>query len=224
MLKSKKSFSRGWLENPIMLLCDIGNTSYHFLEDEHDYKEDVKSFDPASIEQKVYFISVNAAVNKRLKSLKNWVNLAEYIDKELYYSTMGIDRIVAVEAIDEGIIIDAGSAVTVDVVKGSKFLGGFIYPGRVAMQKTYENISPALAYSFNFECDLDIMPKNSQDAISYGYLKTLYSEVISHNLPIILTGGDALEFKKIFKDAEIDERLIFHSMKKIIKENEDRLC
>jgi type III pantothenate kinase len=85
------------------------------------------------------------------------------------------------------------------------------------MSETYSNISPALEYSFNFECDFAIMPKNSQDAISYGFLKTLYCEVISHNLPIILTGGDALEFKKVFKDATVDEMLLFNAMKKIIK-------
>ena len=207
-----------------MLLCDIGNTSYHFLDGLNDYKEDVDDFTPSSIKKNVYFISVNAVINKHLESLENWIDLSTFIDKTKYYSTMGIDRIFAVEAIENGIIIDAGSAVTVDVVKNATFMGGFIYPGINAMQKTYENISPALAYSFNFECDLDIMPKNSQDAISYGYLKTLYSEVISHNLPVILTGGDAVKFKHIFQDAKIDDRLIFNSMKKIIKENEDKLC
>jgi len=207
-----------------MLLCDIGNSSYHFLDGNRTYKQDVKSFDPSSIKEKVYFICVNNTLHVRLKSLPNWIDLSEYIDKKKYYKTMGIDRIFAVELVSNTIIIDAGSAVTVDVVKNDEFMGGFIYPGIKAMQKTYENISPALAYSFNFECDLDIMPKNSQDAISYGYLKTLYCEVMSHKLPIILTGGDALEFKKIFPDAKIDTALIFHAMKKIIKENEDRLC
>jgi type III pantothenate kinase len=207
-----------------MLLCDIGNTSYHFFDGKHHLKKDVMSFTPQSVEEKVYFISVNAAVKSKLQYLDNWIDLAAFVDRTPYYETMGIDRIFAAEAVKEGIIIDAGSAVTVDIVKNGNFMGGFISPGIAAMQKTYENISPALAYSFNFECDLDIMPKNSQDAITYGYLKTLYCEVMSHKLPIILTGGDAVQFKKIFQDAEIDENLIFRTMKKIIKENEDKLC
>ena len=207
-----------------MLLCDIGNTSYHFFNAEDDYKRDVKSFDPSSVKERVYFICVNKNVFKDLKSLNNWIDLSNFIDKNKYYETMGIDRIFAVESVNNSIIIDAGSAITVDVVKDGEFVGGFIYPGIKAMKKTYENISPALAYSFNFECDLDIMPKNSQDAVSYGYLRTLYCEVMSHQLPVVLTGGDALAFKKIFRDAKVDERLIFNSMKKIIKENEDRLC
>ena len=129
---------------------------------------------------------------------------------------MGVDRIFACEAIQNGVIVDAGSAITVDVVRDGKFQGGFIYPGINAMTKTYENISPALAYSFNFDVDLDRLPKNSQDAISYGFLKTLYSEVISYDMEIFLTGGDALELKKIFSDAIMDEILIFKGMKKII--------
>jgi len=207
-----------------MLLCDIGNTSYHFWDENGSYKESVEDFSPESISQKVYFISVNAAVSQKLHSLDNWIDLAAFVNKSQYYTTMGIDRVVACAAVENAIIVDAGSAVTVDIVKNRIFVGGFIYPGIDAMQKTYENISPALAYSFNFECDFDIMPRNSQDAISYGYLKTLHCEVMSHNLPIVLTGGDAVKFKHIFQDAMIDENLIFNSMKKIIKENEDNLC
>jgi len=207
-----------------MLFCDIGNTSYHFLDKERDFKESVATFDPSSVKQKVYFISVNGEVSKKLASLENWIDLSVFVDKSKYYESMGIDRIVAIMGVENALVVDAGSAITVDMVKNGVFCGGFIYPGVNAMQKTYANISPALAYSFNFECDLDIMPKNSQDAISYGYLKTLYLELISHNLPIILTGGDASKLKKIFRDAKIDAQLIFNSMKKIIKENEDNLC
>jgi len=200
-----------------MLLCDIGNTSYHFLNGENDFKESAASFNPTTIRKKVYYISVNEKVQKSLQNLDNWIDLSSYVNKEKYYETMGIDRIMAVEAVESGIIIDAGSAVTVDVVKEGKFEGGFIYPGIKAMEKTYKDISPALHYSFNFELNLDKMPKNSQDAISYGYLKTLYVEVMSYKMPVILTGGDAAAFAKIFKDAHVDERLIFRGMKKILQ-------
>ena len=200
-----------------LLLCDIGNTSYHFLDASVSYKKEVDIFEPSTITQKIYYICVNEKISAKVKKLDNWINLADFIDMQKYYDTMGIDRICAVEAINYGVIIDAGSAITVDVVKDSRFKGGFIYPGVRAMQETYKNISTALDYSFNFDLELDIMPKNSQDAISYGYLKTLYSEVVSYNLPIMLTGGDAKELKKIFKDAQVNENLIFDGMKYIIK-------
>ncbi len=199
-----------------MILCDIGNTSYHFLDGQRDFKESVNSFNPTSITKEVYYISVNSAVNEQLRHLENWINLASFIDMDKYYATMGIDRVVASMAVEDGIVIDAGSAITVDVVKDSVFMGGFIYPGVRAMSACYKNISPALDYSFNFSLDLETLPKNSQDAISYGFLKTLHREVISHNLPIILTGGDATFFKEIFPQANINQKLIFDGMKKII--------
>ena len=62
-----------------MLLCDIGNTSYHFLKNDSDYKESVTAFDPASIKEKVYYISVNATVSKVLKTLDNWIDLKEFL-------------------------------------------------------------------------------------------------------------------------------------------------
>ncbi len=200
-----------------MLLCDIGNTSYHFFNEKVDYKEDVTIFDASSKKEQVYYICVNQKIKKVLQDLQNWIDLSVYLDKSKYYDTMGIDRMVASEAVESAIVVDAGSAITVDIVKNGLFLGGFIYPGLQAMSQTYKNISPALAYSFNFELDLDKMPKNSQDAISYGYLKTLYGEVISHNMEIILTGGDAKKFATIFPNATIDETLIFKGMKKIMK-------
>lgn len=201
-----------------MLLCDIGNTSYHFLDASgRDFKESVTTFNPQTIQERVYFISVNSYVTQKLQELKNWIDLSAYVSRANYYETMGIDRIFAVEAIEHGVVLDAGSAITVDRVENGVFLGGFIYPGKRAMQQTYANISPALEYSFNFDVGLDIMPKNSQDAISYGYLKTLYSEVSSYNLPIVLTGGDAKDFAQVFRDAKVEEFLIFSGMKKIMK-------
>jgi len=200
-----------------MLLCDIGNTSYHFLDGDEDFKKCVKTFNPLEIKEQVCYISVNDKLQTQLEGLDNWINLAKSIDRTNYYDTMGIDRIFACEAVRHGIIIDAGSAITVDVMRNGVFEGGFIYPGIHAMMNSYSMISPSLNYSFNFEVNLDKMPKNSQDAISYGYFKTLYSEVISHNLPIVLTGGDGEKFTKIFPDATVDEMLIFNSMKKIIQ-------
>jgi type III pantothenate kinase len=200
-----------------MLLCDIGNTSYHFYDGAKSYKESVNNFNPSTIKEKIYFISVNVRVKNILKDLDNWMDLSKYVDMSSYYETMGIDRVFACESVTDGIILDAGSAITVDIVKNGKFVGGFIYPGINAMSKTYKNISCALDYSFNFELDLDKMPKNSEDAISYGFLKGLYCEVMSHNMPVILTGGDSKKFKKIFLDAEVDEKLIFRGMKKIMK-------
>ncbi len=199
-----------------MILCDIGNTSYHFQTSKKNYKEDVLSFNPSNIKEKVYYISVNVSLEERLKSLENWVDITTAIDMSQYYTTMGKDRIVAMASVSDGVIIDAGSAITVDVVRENIFEGGFILPGVNAMQETYKRTSPALDYVLNFGVNLEKLPKNSQDAISYGVLKLLYTEVISYRLPIILTGGDAHVLQKVFKDARVDEALIFTGMKELI--------
>ncbi len=200
-----------------LILCDIGNTSYHFLEGNAASKHHVETFDPASVKEDVYYISVNPLADQRLEGLDNWHDLRSCIDWEKYYTTMGVDRIVACEAIRDGLIIDAGSAITVDLVTNGTFEGGFIYPGLDAMQACYRNISGRLDYSLNFELDLDKMPKNSRDAISYGVLRTLYSEVMRHQKKIYLTGGNAKVLSKIFPEAEVDELLLFKGMKKLME-------
>jgi len=200
-----------------MFLCDIGNTSYHFLKDGVDFKKKVNHFNPAEITQKVYYICVNKKIKTLLKNLENWVDISTFINTQNYYATMGIDRIVASLSIKDGVVIDAGSAITVDVIKNNIHQGGFIYPGINAMNTTYKNISQALSYPFNFKLDLSKLPKKVQNAISYGYLKTLYNEVVSCDIDIILTGGDAKNFLNIFKDAKIDNHLIFKGMKKLLK-------
>ena len=200
-----------------LILCDIGNTSYHFLDGEKEYKVPAEGFDPASVRKEVRYISVNPSVDKKLSRLSNWHDMRSCIDWDGYYETMGIDRIIACEAIEEGLVIDAGSAITVDLVSGGRFEGGFIYPGLAAMRESYVNISPRLDYSLNFELDLDKMPKNSRDAISYGVLRTLYSEVMRHDKKIYLTGGDAKMLAKIFPDAVVDEQLLFKGMKKMME-------
>jgi len=198
-------------------LCDIGNTSYHFYDGVEDRREDVLTFDPSSVKEEVYYVSVNSALTQRLSTLDQWHDLSKYVAWSSYYETMGIDRIMACEAIEEGLIIDAGSAITVDVVEAGRFMGGFIYPGIASMQKAFREISPKLDYKLSFELDLDKMPKNSQDAISYGVLATLYREVIRHNKKIYITGGDANKLAKIFPSATVDELLLFKGMKKMME-------
>ena len=205
-----------------MMLCDIGNTSYHFYDGDVTSKYMVDDFDPKQITQRVCYISVNSSVETLLSTLENWVDLRSFVEWNKYYETMGIDRVIACEAIDDGVVVDAGSALTVDVVKKGVFQGGFITPGVKMMQESYAQISPRLDYSFNFDLDLDKMPKNSRDAISYGYLGLLHAELRRHNLPLYVTGGDAQNIARLLDDAVVDELLLFKGMEKIIKKAE--LC
>ena len=198
------------------LFCDIGNTNFSFSDGK---KVSVEHFDISSIEETVYYISVNHYWEKRLEMQENWTNLRSLIDFKKYYETMGIDRIMCCEAVDNALIVDAGSAITVDLVKDARHEGGYIYPGLAALQKCYKDISPRLEVSFNFEIDLAKMPKNTEDALSYGAIAPLVSHIrlLSESLPVIITGGDAEKLNPFIPDATIDQELVFKGMKKIIQ-------
>lgn len=200
-----------------MYLVDIGNSSVDMLYNGQYSKVSIDLFDFVESDERYYYINVNSSLDPKLDQLDNWINLETYIDRSLYYKTMGIDRVVALQSIDDGVVVDAGSAITVDLVEMGHFRGGFISPGIQALGETYRNISPNLDYSFNFELALDKMPKNSPDAITYGSLGLLAREIMGYEKQIILTGGDALKLKPLFKDAIVDEQLIFKGMKQIIK-------
>ncbi len=198
------------------LLCDIGNTTFSFNNGE---KVSVEKFDISSLDEPVYYISVNHYWEKRLDMQENWINLRSLVDFDKYYSSMGIDRVMCCEAVDNGVVVDAGSAITVDLISDGEHQGGFIYPGVYALQKCFKDISPALEVSFNFDIDLAKMPKNTEDALSYGALAPLVSHIrsLAKEMPIIVTGGDAQHIKHLIHEATIDRDLVFKGMKKLLE-------
>ncbi len=200
-----------------MLLCDIGNTTVSIYDGKQVSKKLTRYFKPSTIKEEICYICVNPALKESIRSHSNWIDLASRVDYASYYPTMGIDRIMACEAVSDGVVVDAGSAITVDLVRGGKFEGGFIYPGVVAMQNAYKKISSQLDSSFNFELSLDKMPKNTQDAITYGFIAPLVKEVLSHKLSIYLCGGYADDLASFFSDAKVDELLVFKGMQKFIR-------
>ncbi len=200
-----------------LILCDIGNTTFDFYRDGTKEKIFISDYELKKSDEKVFYICVNEKIAQKLKEFPNWVDLKSFVEMKNYYETIGIDRIAGCEAVQNGVIIDAGSAITVDIVKDGVFQGGYITLGLHVSQKTYVQLSPRLDYSYNFEIDLDKMPKNSRDALTYGQLGLLYRDVMSHALPVYLTGGDASKLRSIFKDAILDEELLFKGMKNIMK-------
>ncbi|MGA9047135.1 type III pantothenate kinase [Sulfuricurvum sp.] len=200
-----------------MIYCDIGNTSVDLFCEGNRTKLSVDLFDPAALQGEIYFVSVNGVFNERIKTFSHWHDLRELIDWKKYYPTMGIDRIMVCEAIEEGVIVDAGSAITVDVMSGGVYQGGFIALGVRAAQEAYARLSPALDVSFNFEVDLTIMAKNTPDALTVGFLAPLIHKIESLGKPIYLTGGDARLLSCFLTEAIVEEDLIFRGMKKLIE-------
>ena len=203
-----------------MKLFDIGNSRVHLYDDGNISHFLADSYRFEDIEERVFYISVNAKISKRLEPLTNWINLQSFITP--FYSTIGVDRQFACMAESDAVIIDAGSAITVDVMQEGEYIGGYILPGVNAMQSCYADISKALDSSFNFELSLDKMATNTRDSITFGYLGTFALHVNSLGKQIILTGGDAEKLQPLFEKATIDYELVFRGMKKII--DEGKIC
>lgn len=201
----------------VYTLCDIGNTNADILSPQGRLKIPLSDFIPENLDGNVYFISVNHSLEEYLNGLDRWCNLREYVDWNRYYPTMGIDRVMVCEAVEDGVIVDAGSAITVDRMSEGEYTGGFIALGLQSARKAYGMLSSALDVSWNFEVDLDKMAKNTPDAVTIGYLSPLVHRIRSLGKPLYLTGGDALRLAPYFEAAYVEKDLIFEGMKKLIE-------
>ncbi len=204
-----------------MVLCDIGNSTFHFLVDGKEYKYFLNENFP-QFEQKVYFISVNETATLKLKlTYDEIIDLEPYIDFETTYKGMGLDRKVGCLDFENAIIVDAGSAVTVDIMENKEHKGGFILPGLQKLQEIYPEISSKLDCDFNVKVNLDTIPLNTQDAIAYAILKSIIApiEQIATNKPVIFTGGDGELLSSFMPKSTYRKNLLFEKMEGIINAN-----
>ena len=204
-----------------MNLCDIGNTSFHFLIKGEEFKYFLNESVPR-IEGPVYYISVNETATLKLKhTYDEIIDLEPYINFQTQYEGMGLDRKVACIGFDNAIIVDAGSAITVDMMEDSKHKGGFILPGLTKLKEIYPDISIKLDIDFNVKVKLDTIPLNTQDAISYAILKSIIKPIveIANNKPIIFTGGDGEFLSQFVENSTYKKNLLFEHMEGIINAN-----
>ena len=210
-----------------MILCDIGNTTYHFKTKSKTFKigvdEPLKAL--KRYKGEIYFISVNKkATKKLLQEFPQAIDIAPYVNFETAYEGMGIDRIVACKYAKNAILVDIGSAITVDIMKKGKHKGGFILPGINAYKRIYPEISKKLSFKFKTDINLDKIPLKTNDAINYSILHSIIAPIKniykSNKVPIYFTGEDSKLILSYFKDIpnSYKKNLIFKSMKKIINE------
>jgi type III pantothenate kinase len=128
--------------------------------------------------------------------------------------TLGVDRLAAVAgAISQFgksnmLIVDAGSAITYDLVSDGEFKGGSISPGmemRFRALHTFTGRLPLCTYSHNFRYPAT----NTVDAITAGVVMGLAFELNEYirivrkeygDLVTILTGGDSGMFTELIND------------------------
>ncbi|CAM4123177.1 type III pantothenate kinase [Campylobacter armoricus] len=204
-----------------MLLCDIGNTTASFLNDQKFQSMNIEHFLQYEPTEKVYYINVNPNLEEKLRQNSLYINLAPYFNFDTIYKNLGIDRIAACYTIEDGVVVDAGSAITVDIVSNSIHLGGFILPGIENYKKSFINISSRLKCEFNTQISFDAFPQKTADALSYGVFKSIYLLIkdSAYNKKLYFTGGDGQFLANFFDYAIYDKFLIFRGMKKAVCEN-----
>ena len=202
-----------------MIVCDIGNTNVTFFEDGRIWKKSISEFYDFKTNEKIYYICVNQDVLNHVSRYKNFINLEPHVEFDTIYRGLGIDRIAICKTIKNGIVVDAGSAITVDVMSNGIHLGGYILPGLQSYNEAYKNISSVLNKQINPHVALDMLPQNTQDAISYAIVKsiTLILKDTSNSKKIYFTGGDGQYLSSFFEQSVYDKMLVFKGLEDAVK-------
>jgi type III pantothenate kinase len=201
-----------------MLLLDIGNTNVKCFDGTKVWREKVETF--VFPRERFYYINVNPRMQKRLDALPHAIDLKNRFDFKSDYHGLGVDRIAACYTVQNGIVVDAGSAITVDRMCEGIHEGGFIMPGLSSAKESFANISAKLAFDPENEVDMAHLPQNTADALSYATIKPviLMIDAIRKDLPVIVTGGDGKRLIRYLDNAEYRENLVFEGMEKVIQE------
>jgi len=202
-----------------MLLIDAGNSFVKFYEDGKIRRErsDSKVTLPS---KKFYYICVNPLLKPLFKSAKNGVDLAEKITLKSSYKGLGADRKIVCKAVYDGVIVDAGSAITVDVMDQGEHKGGVIMLGINSFRESFANISSNLEFDLDPSIPLDKTPNNTKDALNFalfGSIKCLVDS-LRGDKQLIFCGGDADLLSRLFEGAFFRDDLVFEGMKVVIKE------
>lgn len=201
-----------------MIICDIGNTNVKFFSNGRVWKKSVAEFYSFTSTEKVCYINVNEDLKAYLKKQTHFIDLEPYVELDTIYQGLGIDRMAACKAVNDGIVIDAGSAISVDIMSNGVHLGGYILPGLLAYEEAYKSISSRLNVKLNPSVELDTFPQKTQDAISYATVKSilLILKETTNNKRVYFTGGDGQYLSKFFKSAVYDKTLVFRGLKDAI--------
>lgn len=205
-----------------MLLCDVGNTFLHFYHNGKIWKEKPYALTQKKEDIPLYYISVNDRFERCLLASHPYcVNIAQYIELEGEYDGLGIDRKAACRAIVDGVIVDAGSAITVDVMHEGIHIGGYIMPGLGSYRKMCAEISPILDREIEPGVSLYALPQNTRDALSFGAIKSIILMIknTSKTKKIYFTGGDGKFFSRFFESSIYDNTLVFKGMQKALEKH-----
>ncbi len=210
------------MEKPTFL-ADIGNTHFHIYDGrrvEHlSYHDAIAKYRGKPLR----YISVKSQIEKQIGGVEGWENVSALIRLPGSYETMGVDRKALCLSHDNGIFVDAGSAITVDLMEQGEYKGGYIFPGIKAMLESYARISPALETTLDEKIDLARLPLTTKEQISYGIIASIKTLIEKHQKkqPLYITGGDGRLLAGFFKDAIYDGTLVFKGMIDALQASEE---
>jgi len=202
------------------LLADIGNTHFHVYDGDSvkhlSYDEAMKIYKDTPLQ----YISVNTKIEDKIGHIKMWKNISSRMQIKGEYDTMGVDRKALCLSYKDGVFIDAGSAITVDVMKDGVYQGGYIYPGVKAMLESYKSISEVLDVRLDESVSLAELPRTTKEQISYGIIASIKALMDKHTETntLYFTGGDGKFLSNYFDNAIYDETLVFQGILKTIKD------
>ncbi len=197
-----------------LLLADIGNTHFHIYDGQKvihlSYHDAIEQYRDKALN----YISVNSHIERQIGCIKGWENVSFQMVLPGEYETMGVDRKALCLSHDNGVFVDAGSAVTVDVMEDGVYAGGYIFPGIKAMLDAYGRISPALQTTLDTKIDVTQLPLTTKEQISYGIIASIKALIEQHSRGkrVYFTGGDGAFLATFFEDALYDETLVFKGM------------
>jgi type III pantothenate kinase len=203
-----------------ILLADIGNTHFHIYDGVKvvhlSYADAIEKYG----DKKLYYISVKHQLEVEIETIKKWKNISKFITIEGQYSTMAVDRKALCLSYKSGLFIDAGSAITVDMVEDSVYEGGFLLPGLQAYVESYKGISTALETTLDKSVDLTTLATTTKEQISYGIIASIKILIDKHSKgkTLYFTGGDGEFLSTLFANAIYDETLVFQGIVKPIKD------
>ncbi len=162
---------------------------------------------------------------------------------ELCYSTpktLGFDRIAAAVGANaryeesEILVVDAGTALTIDVVADNKFMGGNISPGISLRFKSLNSYTTRLPLVNHFDKKPLFFGNDTQSAILSGVVNGVVAEILSSYQiakeifqckKIVITGGDANYINSCIPKEQstiiVDENLVAYGLNRILHYNED---
>lgn len=153
-------------------------------------------------------------------------------------NTLGVDRLAAAVGANELfpgadiLVIDAGTAITIDLVCGGVFIGGAISPGmRLRFDSLHRQTKrlPLLEATGQYSYP----GRNTHDSIVSGVIEGIVNEIdgtiFSYRkeysaLKVVLTGGDADIFAEKIKNSIFAEpKLLAQGLNRILKYNVEKI-